>query len=72
MIFPWAQKDLNLPPESVLRALPSLIARCKESDSLLPGAEMFADIKKVFEKKMSSTQEVKCCINSHIRLAKAR
>jgi len=33
---------------------------------------MFADIKRVFEKKMSGTQEVKCSINSQIRLAKAR
>jgi hypothetical protein len=35
-------------------------------------AEMFAEVKRVFEHKLSSTQEVKCSLISQIRLASAR
>ena len=35
-------------------------------------AEMFAEVKRVFENKLSSTQEIKCSLVSQIRLASAR
>jgi len=35
-------------------------------------AEMFAEVKRVFENKLSTTQEIKCSLVSQIRLASAR